>query len=109
MKAPRSLVLIVGALIASAVGACNAVGPVTVSRDRIDYGTAIGESWKQEMSMLSNPPKHDPNVELIVDLQANDNGSADVTTQTDDERRVYRVENVGGKWLIRKYDWQPKL
>lgn len=68
----------------------------------------IGESWKDEMSMLSNPPKHDPKVELIVDLRSNDDGSADVTTQTDAERRVYRVENVSGKWLIRKYDWQPR-
>lgn len=68
----------------------------------------IGESWKDEMSMLSNPPKHDPNVELIVDLRSNDDGSADVTTQTDAERRVYKVENVSGKWLIRKYDWQPR-
>ena len=68
----------------------------------------IGESWRDEMLLLSNPPKHDPKVELIIDLHSNDDGSADVTTQTDAEQRVYRVEYANGKWLIRKYDWQPK-
>ena len=68
----------------------------------------IGDAWMAEVSLLSNPPKHDPKQELIVDLRANDDGSADVTTHTAVEQRVYRVENVGGKWLIRKYDWKPK-
>jgi hypothetical protein len=31
-----------------AVTACASVGPTTVPRDRIDYGTAIGDSWKQQ-------------------------------------------------------------
>jgi len=35
-------------LIASAIGGCSSIGPNTVARDRIDYGTAIGESWKQQ-------------------------------------------------------------
>jgi hypothetical protein len=30
------------------VPACVSVGPTTVSRDRFDYGTEIGDSWKQQ-------------------------------------------------------------
>lgn len=36
------------ALIAIAAYACSSIGPPTVPRDRIDYVTAIGESWKQQ-------------------------------------------------------------
>ncbi len=34
--------------IAAAACACSSIGPSTVSRDRIDYETAIGDSWKQQ-------------------------------------------------------------
>jgi hypothetical protein len=34
--------------IAIAVCACTSIGPATLPRDRIDYTTAIGESWKQQ-------------------------------------------------------------
>jgi hypothetical protein len=44
----RIFTLLATALIASAAGACASVGPNTVARDRIDYATAIGESWKQQ-------------------------------------------------------------
>ena len=36
------------ALLGLAVAACGGVGPDTVSRDRIDYATAIGNSWKEQ-------------------------------------------------------------
>lgn len=36
------------ALIAMSAGACGSIGPSTVARDRIDYETAIGDSWKQQ-------------------------------------------------------------
>src|SRR6516225_12306065 len=36
------------ALFGLAVAACGSIGPVTVSHDRIDYGTAIGNSWKEQ-------------------------------------------------------------
>ena len=36
------------ALIASTVCACSSIGPPTVQRDRIDYGSAIANSWKQQ-------------------------------------------------------------
>jgi len=29
-------------------GACSSIGPPTVTRDRSDYGAAIGDSWKQQ-------------------------------------------------------------
>ena len=29
-------------------GACNSIGPPTVTRDRSDYSAAIGDSWKQQ-------------------------------------------------------------
>ena len=43
--APRSLVL---AVFASLVAACTSIGPGTVPHDRIDYGTSIGNSWKEQ-------------------------------------------------------------
>src|ERR1700757_4981760 len=48
MKARRTLARIACALMAFAACACSSVGPTTVPRDRIDYGTAIGDSWKQQ-------------------------------------------------------------
>src|SRR5262245_56894437 len=39
----------IGCLLAAlAVCACSSIGPTTVPRDRIDYSTAIGDSWKQQ-------------------------------------------------------------
>lgn len=57
----------------------------------------IGDAWKEEASLLSNPPKHAPDKELITDLKPNEDGSIDVTTETLAETRVYRVELIGGK------------
>ena len=48
MKTRRTSARIACALIAFALSACTSVGPATVPRDRIDYGTAIGDSWKQQ-------------------------------------------------------------
>lgn len=31
-----------------ALAACQSVGPATISRDRFDYSTAIGDSWKRQ-------------------------------------------------------------
>ena len=42
---PRNLV---GALLGLAVASCSSIGPATVSHDRIDYATAIGNSWKEQ-------------------------------------------------------------
>src|SRR5277367_2670228 len=36
------------ALMAPVTVACNSIGPPTVTRDRSDYGAAIGDSWKQQ-------------------------------------------------------------
>jgi hypothetical protein len=36
------------AVLASMVAACTSIGPSTVPYDRIDYGTAIGNSWKEQ-------------------------------------------------------------
>jgi len=35
-------------LAAASALACRSIGPRTLSRDRIDYVTAIGTSWKQQ-------------------------------------------------------------
>ena len=48
MKTSRAPARVAFALIAFALSACTSVGPATVPRDRIDYGTAIGDSWKQQ-------------------------------------------------------------
>jgi hypothetical protein len=39
---------VVGALLGLAVAACGSIGPATVPHDRIDYATAIGNSWKEQ-------------------------------------------------------------
>jgi len=44
----RISAILAAALIASVTGACNSIGPPTVTRDRSDYGAAIGDSWKQQ-------------------------------------------------------------
>jgi hypothetical protein len=67
----------------------------------------IGDDWKEEVLYMSNPPKHDPAKELITKLKVCDDGSAEVTTETSAESRVYRVELVNERWLIRKYVWSP--
>jgi len=36
------------ALLGLGVAACTSIGPATVSHDRIDYASAIGDSWKEQ-------------------------------------------------------------
>src|SRR6516162_10257173 len=36
------------AVLGLSVTACTSIGPGTVSHDRIDYATAIGNSWKEQ-------------------------------------------------------------
>ena len=36
------------AVLSLSVAACSAIGPATVPHDRIDYGSAIGNSWKEQ-------------------------------------------------------------
>jgi hypothetical protein len=36
------------AAVAFAVAACTSIGPGTVLRNRIDYGSSIGNSWKEQ-------------------------------------------------------------
>ena len=43
--------MLANALVASTVFACSSIGPATVERDRIDYGSAIADSWKQQTLM----------------------------------------------------------
>jgi hypothetical protein len=47
---PRLRIFTCVGLVAAAVsvGACASLGPMTVPRDRIEYSTSIGESWKQQ-------------------------------------------------------------
>ena len=42
------LATLANALIASTLCACSSIGPPTVERDRLDYGSAIADSWKQQ-------------------------------------------------------------
>jgi hypothetical protein len=48
MSACRTLTGIGCTLVALVVCGCSSVGPGSVPRDRIDYATAIGDSWKQQ-------------------------------------------------------------
>jgi len=38
----------VALLLGCVVAACSSIGPVTVPRDRVDYITAVAESWKEQ-------------------------------------------------------------
>jgi hypothetical protein len=42
---PRRLA---AAVLAYLVAGCSSIGPATVPHDRIDYGTSIGNSWKEQ-------------------------------------------------------------
>jgi hypothetical protein len=44
-RLPAFLAAAATALVA---GGCSSIGPATVSRDRSDYGAALGDSWKQQ-------------------------------------------------------------
>jgi len=35
-------------IFASLLGSCTSIGPATVPHDRIDYGSSIGNSWKEQ-------------------------------------------------------------
>lgn len=49
LPSARSVVSVAAAaLIAVSISACGSVGPQSVPRDRIDYASAIGDSWKQQ-------------------------------------------------------------
>src|SRR5262245_65112869 len=48
MRTSRVSTRTAAVLMALAACACSSVGPTTVPRDRIDYATAIGDSWKQQ-------------------------------------------------------------
>jgi hypothetical protein len=45
MTAAGAITVLCGVLLA----ACSGIGPATVARDRFDYTTAVGESWKNQM------------------------------------------------------------
>ena len=42
------LLVVVAAVLSSGLTACGSFGPTAVDRDRFDYITAIGESWKRQ-------------------------------------------------------------
>ena len=44
----RAWNLVVIAILALSLGACRSIGPATVVRDRTDYGSSIGNSWKEQ-------------------------------------------------------------
>src|SRR3954464_13284540 len=42
------LARIVGVIALVGATACSSIGPPTVARDRLDYVSAVGESWKEQ-------------------------------------------------------------
>jgi hypothetical protein len=42
------VVRLAATLMSCAMAACSSIGPVTVARDRVDYITAVAESWKDQ-------------------------------------------------------------
>src|SRR4026209_1334422 len=53
------------------VASCHSVGPTTIPRDRFDYSTAIGDSWKRQTLLnivrlrYADPP-HSPHLAPVV-------------------------------------------
>jgi hypothetical protein len=58
---------LIACLAASLLADCQSIGSVTVPRDRIDYATAIGESWKQMMLNIVRQRYFDVPVYLDID------------------------------------------
>ncbi len=48
MNAVRRTKRFAGVLLSLSITACSSIGPGTVSRDRVDYVNAIGNSWERE-------------------------------------------------------------
>jgi hypothetical protein len=49
MKTANCILILAATIIALApLTACSSVGPATVTRDRVDYGNSIGDSWKEQ-------------------------------------------------------------
>ena len=54
-------------VLASSVAACSSIGPVTVSRDRVDYATSIGNSWK-EQTLLNIVKLRDGDMPIFLEV-----------------------------------------
>src|SRR5262245_38262141 len=48
VPARRSLGRIAAATVALCAAACASIGPATIGHDRLDYGNAIGGTWKEQ-------------------------------------------------------------
>jgi hypothetical protein len=44
------------AVLAALVAACAGIGPETVPHDRLDYASAIGNSWKEQTLLYADMP-----------------------------------------------------
>jgi hypothetical protein len=49
------------------VAACTSIGPGTVPHDRIDYASAIGNSWKEQTLLNIDTPPQDAYVAVQYD------------------------------------------
>lgn len=49
MHRPASLSPLKACILAGLLAGCQSLGPLAVPRERLDYASAIGESWKQMM------------------------------------------------------------
>ena len=70
-NARRVQTVLASALIATAtiaLSACGSLGPESVPRDRIDYATAIGDSWKQQ-TLLSIVKLRYGDLPVFLDVQ----------------------------------------
>jgi len=62
MNAVRRTKRFAGVLLSLSITACSSIGPGTVSRDRVDYVNAIGNSWEREtlLNIVTLRYGHDP-------------------------------------------------
>jgi hypothetical protein len=104
------------ALIALAVGACSSIGPATVPRDRIDYGSAIGDSWKQQTLLnivklrYGDFPVFLEIAQVIAGYQLESTASAGFNAANNSSGNPAQFTALGGSVLLQgKYTDRPTL
>jgi hypothetical protein len=103
-------------LIALAVGACSSIGPPTVPRDRIDYGTAIGDSWKQQTLLnivklrYGDFPVFLEIAQVIAGYQLESTAAAGFNAANNSPGNAAQFTALGGSVLLQgKYTDRPTL
>jgi hypothetical protein len=104
------------AVIVLALSACSSIGPPTVPRDRIDYGTAIGDSWKQQTLLnivklrYGDFPVFLEIAQVIAGYQLESTATAGFNAANNSSGNAAQFTALGGSVLLQgKYTDRPTL